>query len=708
MERYLARMLAVLLLLWACRGPRSNLALAQDPTNPAQEQPRPSDRERPEPPLPPALPDLSEEPLEVAPEPAREPGVTIPAAEPEAYDVDANPLRLSDAIRRSLANVQTVQANVAVRTAQVARFDALREFIPLVTMPQLFTGFNRLAGKPGTNVIFPDVTGGTPLVGSPGIDHAELSRVFLSFPLDPSGQITALPVAEEGIRAKVLMEQLVRRSQAALAIQRYFEAKQIPYGIRVARRTVTLTTETRALVGRKLREKQAHDVELSEAEVEESRARVFLADLEKNSRIAQRELGVVLHQSRLLVPQSPQPIPILPDPGYAFDLDDPDLVDLAVVPDFPQTREAAIELARRQRVEVRILIVGLRIARLRQKHDWLGLLGKGLIPAELSFKNTTPQNGGTALGAIFGTIYTPPIVDIDLWSSIRQARLDVIQSQLDLEKTLIDVANDTGNSWDRWQQAAKEWQQREKELALRQELFERQQRLYLHHQSFPVEVLGTEVNLLQADANRWTAWYNLQLARLDMLRSTELLLDYIEKAGIARIPVGHEEPESGFWKHRLAWLRRKKSDPSLPAQEGLNQGGQDHDSPMVAGVGRNDGAAGGRRLGGGTASPTPGATTDSGLIRTSGNSGGRDPSFGRNSDRADPPGVPVRRAQPGRPALERPAGDPAGRSVPRRADQSAVVPAATRGGDSSQGNTARSTRPAGPADLANDSNRGKT
>jgi outer membrane protein TolC len=585
--------------------------------------------------------------------------------------------------------VQTVQANVAVRTAQVARFDALREFIPLVTMPQLFTGFNRLAGNRGTNLIFPDVTGGTPLFGAPGIDHAELSRVFLSFPLDPSGQITALPVAEEGIRAKVLMEQLVRRSQAALAIQRYFEAKQIPYGIRVARRGVTLTTETRALVSRKLREKQVHDVELTEAEVEESRARVFLADLEKNWRIAQRELGVVLHQSRLLVPQGPQPIPIVPDAGYAFDLDDPDLVDVSVVPDFPRTRDEAIELARRQRVEVRILVVGLRIARLRQKHDWLGLLGKGIIPAELSFKNTTPPNGGTALGAIFGTIYTPPIVDIDLWASIRQARLDVIQSQLDLEKSLVDVTNDTGNSWDRWQQAAKEWEQREKELALRRELFERQQRLYRHHQSFPVEVMGTEVNLLQADANRWTAWYNLQLARLDVLRATELLLDYIEKAGIAHIPVGHDEPEPGFWKHRLAWLRRKKSDQSLPGREGSNHGGQNHDTPMVAGLGRNNGAAGRSGLGAGASGPTPGATTDAGLVRASANTSARGASFGRNSDCADSPGVSVRRAQPGRPALERPAGDPAGRPVPCRIDQSAVIPPAPGRGDGSQSNPAR-------------------
>ena len=185
-------------------------------------------------------------------------------------------------------------------------------------------------------------------------------------------------------------------------------------------------------------------------------------------------------------------------------------------------------------------------------------------------------------------------MDIDLWANIRQARLDVIQSQLDLEKSLIEVANDAGNSWDRWQQAIKEWEQRERELALRRELFERQERLYQQKQSFPVEVLGTEVNVLQADANRWTAWYNLQLARLDVLRATELLLDYVEKAGIARLPSGHEDPEPGFWKRRLAWLRRSKSKEPLPSQEEPNHGRQEIESPVVAGLGGDDGDSGGR------------------------------------------------------------------------------------------------------------------
>ena len=682
MNHLRGRVVAAPMLLWAVWAWHGSSVLAQSPsTGAAETRPRLADPDRGETELPPAL-------LEPFPSiPAFRP--TEPSPSPLATAGDhAVPLCLAEAIRRSLANVETVQANVSVRTAQVARFDALKEFVPLATLPQIFVGFNRFNAGKGLAIIFPDVTGGTPLNGLPGMDHVQLSRVFLSFPLDPSGHIMALPIAEEGIHAKLLMEQLVRRSQAALAIQRYFEAKQIPYGIRVAQKGVTLAQETRALVERKLREQQAHDVELSEARVEESRTRVLLYDLEKNLRIAQRQLGVVLHQSRLLVPQGREPLPIELDHAYMFDLGDPELVDLAVVPDFPNSRDEAIQLAKRQRVEVRILIVGLRIARLRQKRNWLGLLGKGILPAELSFKNTTPQNGGVALGAIFGTIYTPPIVDIDLWANIRQARLDVIQSQLDLEKALIDVANDAGNSWDRWQQATKEWEQREKELALRRELFERQKRLYQQKQSFHVEVLGTEVNLLQADANRWTAWYTLQLARLDVLRSTELLLDYVERAGIAHLPSGHEEPEPGFWKHRLAWLDRTKRGKPLPGKEESNHGGQETDSPVAAGLG-GDGAAGGRGLGRGASGASPASSPDTRIIRTSATVGVGNATARFGGDAANPPGVPLRRIQPRRAALEQSPGDPAGRPLSRRSDQTPVEHTTSGGGEGNQTGPAR-------------------
>ena len=183
-------------------------------------------------------------------------------------------------------------------------------------------------------------------------------------------------------------------------------------------------------------------------------------------------------------------------------------------------------------------------------------------------------------------------MDVDLWARIRQARLDVIQSQLDLEKSLVDVSNDAGNTWDRWQQAIKEWQQREAELTLRREYLDRQERLYQQKQSIRLDVLATRVDLLQGDANRWTAWYNLQLARLDVLRATELLLDYVEKAGITQLPTEPEAPPPGFWKRRLAWLTEAQSSvacsPRTRRRRTMER--QKSESPVVAALGRDDGA----------------------------------------------------------------------------------------------------------------------
>jgi hypothetical protein len=461
--------------------------------------------------------------------------------------------------------VETVQANLSVRTATVARFEALKAFIPLMNLPQLQVGFSRVTGPAfsGQSVIFPDVTDGVPLRTQPGLVNAELNRFNIFLPIDPSGQITALPIAEEGIRAKELMEQLVRRAQAVLAAQRYFEAKQIGYGQRVANAGAYVADETLALVARKLRERQAHDVELSQARVEVGRARVLVADLGKAERNAERRLGVAVHQCRLLVPQELGPVPIDPESAFTFDLAEPDLVDLSLLPDFPRCREDAVQLAKRQRLEVRIMVVGLRIARLQQIRDKTRLFGLGQLPMSMSFKNTTTLNGGTALGLIFGSIYDLPVVNLSLWANIRQARLDVIRSQLDLEKSLLEVAEDAGSSWDRWQQAVREWEQREAEYRLRIEYRDRRARLYREQQAIRLDVLASEVDLLQGDANRWTAWLNLQLARLDILRATELLLDYIEKAGIAPVPaVPDAPPEPG---HRQSFLHRMvhlgKPDP---------------------------------------------------------------------------------------------------------------------------------------------------
>src|SRR5262249_2807158 len=148
-----------------------------------------------------------------------------PSLPPPAPPAPGRPIRLAESLALSLRNVETVQANLSVRTATVARFEALKAFIPLANLPQLQVGFSRVTGPAfsGQSVIFPDVPEGVPLLRQPGLVNAELTRFNISLPLDPSGHITALPIAEEGILAKELMEQLVRRAQAVLAAQRYFE-----------------------------------------------------------------------------------------------------------------------------------------------------------------------------------------------------------------------------------------------------------------------------------------------------------------------------------------------------------------------------------------------------------------------------------------------------------------------------------------------------
>ena len=506
----------------------SQRLLAQDLPSPRRAiEPPPTDA------LPIALPELAPREQE-----------SRPALPPPSPVAPGRPIRLADSLALSLRNVETVQANLSVRTATVARFEALKAFIPLVDMPQLQVGLSRVTGTAtsGQTVIFPDITGGTPFASQPGLTNAELNRFNIFLPLDPSGHITALPIAEEGIRAKELMEQLVRRAQAVLAAQRYFEAKQIGYGQRVADAGAFVSRETLGLVSRKLREEQAHDVELSQARVDVGRAGVLVADLGKAERNAERRLGVAVHQCRLLVPQDRGPVPIDPESAFAFDLAEPDLVDLSLVPDFPRCREDAVQLAKRQRLEVRLMIVGLRIARLQQLRDKTRLLGLGVLPLGMSFKNTTTNNGGMALGMIFGSLYDLPVVNLSFWANIGQARLDIIRSQLDLEKSLLEVAEDAGSSWDRWQQAVREWEQREAEYRLRIEYHDRQGRLYAEKQVIRLDVLASEVDVIQGNANRWTAWINLQLARLDILRATELLLDYIEKAGIAAVPAVIDTP----------------------------------------------------------------------------------------------------------------------------------------------------------------------
>ena len=103
--------------------------------------------------LPPALPE----------QPAHEQHGR-PFLPPPAPPAPGRPIRLAESLALSLRNVETVQANLSVRTATVARFEALKAFIPLVDLPQLQVGLSRVTG-PATGsqtVIFPDITDGLP------------------------------------------------------------------------------------------------------------------------------------------------------------------------------------------------------------------------------------------------------------------------------------------------------------------------------------------------------------------------------------------------------------------------------------------------------------------------------------------------------------------------------------------------------------------
>src|SRR5262249_33047344 len=138
--------------------------------------------------LPPALPEPP------APEQDGRPSLLPPA--PPA---PGRPIRLTESLAFSLRNVETVQANLSVRTATVARFEALKAFIPLIALPQLQVGMSRVTGPAagGQSVISPDTPLGTPFLTQPGLVNAELNRFNIFLPLDPSGHITALPIAEE-------------------------------------------------------------------------------------------------------------------------------------------------------------------------------------------------------------------------------------------------------------------------------------------------------------------------------------------------------------------------------------------------------------------------------------------------------------------------------------------------------------------------------
>jgi outer membrane protein TolC len=415
-------------------------------------------------------------------------------------------------------------------------------------MPQLAYGLRRAQGDGAPQIAFPGIMlSGSTFNGFPKLDRVASNGVNLFFPLDPSGQITALPIAEHGIRVKELMEQLARRSQLVLAAQHYFDAKQVLYHVQVADLGVTVTEEALGVLRGRLSEQQAFPIEVQQGEVDLGKARLNRATLERQRALTQRELGAVLHRSRLLIPQDRGPFLIEPQQSYQVELADPDGVDVGPLADFPTSREEAVALAKRQRFEVRILVEGLAIARLQQKRNALRLLGLGSIPLGLANRELT---GKTSLGLLFGTYYEVPGIDAGLWANVHRAKLDVVRSQLDLEKSLLEVANDAANAWDKMVLAREDWEQRQREERLAREVYQRQQQRLRAQQIIYLEVLGARLNLAQAEANLWTSWYNLQLARLDVLRSTELLLDYAERVGPGHGPVQPAGPPEPSW-----WVR---------------------------------------------------------------------------------------------------------------------------------------------------------
>jgi hypothetical protein len=65
-----------------------------------------------------------------------------PSLPPPVPPAPGRPIRLAESLALCLRNVETVQANLSVRTATVARFEALKAFIPLVDLPQLQVGLS--------------------------------------------------------------------------------------------------------------------------------------------------------------------------------------------------------------------------------------------------------------------------------------------------------------------------------------------------------------------------------------------------------------------------------------------------------------------------------------------------------------------------------------------------------------------------------------
>ena len=170
----------------------------------------------------------------------------------------------------------------------------------------------------------------------------------------------------------------MRRSQAVLAAQRYSkQAGAVPPEGRIGRRRSgrglrrLFRAEAPGEAGARRRGEPAR--------VDVGRARVLLANVEKDSWITQRRLGIAVHQCRLLVPRDMGPAPIS-RPGPSPSTWPARNGRPPAGPGFPLFARKAVERARRNRLEVRLMVVGTRIAQLQNKRDKLRLFGIGLFP----------------------------------------------------------------------------------------------------------------------------------------------------------------------------------------------------------------------------------------------------------------------------------------------------------------------------------------
>ena len=370
----------------------------------------------------PALPDASgavEDPPRPEAAPAGPPGPLI---------------RLPDALAMSLRNVQTVQANVAVRTATVARFEALKAFIPLTFLPTFAVGFSRLTGQlTNPSIIFPDVTGGTPFAAAarPGLcEYQSIQHLPASGPFRADHGAADRRGGDPGQGAAGTVGPAVAGGAGGPAVLRGEAGPVPPEGRRRRRRP-----------GRGLRRLFRAEAPRAAGARRRGQPGAGGRGPIPGPAVEHRE-GCLDHPAsagrrRAPVPAAGAPrggaAPIESEWRFAFDLDSPDTVDLRLVPDFPCSRSRPSSGRVEQRLEVRLMIVGTRMARAPEQAGQAPPVRDGRPPAQpVLQEHVAEQRRRRARPALRG-VYDLPVTNVGLWSRLRQAKLDVMLSQIELD-----------------------------------------------------------------------------------------------------------------------------------------------------------------------------------------------------------------------------------------------------------------------------------